>query len=112
MPGRNRPPPLEKTSDNDPDQPDFAQASEQLAKLDPKPEETEREKGFDVVCNGAKWGLLAGFALAQIIISGNSPLGFYLGDLGLLFLETMGPGAAIGALFGWASLHMRNDETN
>lgn len=92
---------------SDESNPDFAQASEQLAKLDPKPEESEQDKRFDVVCNGAKWGMLAGFALAQIIISGNSPLGFYLGDLGLLFLETMGPGAAIGALFGWLSLYLR-----
>ena len=104
---------MQQKCDDESEKPDFAKVSEQLAKLDPTPEESEQDKRFDVICNGAKWGMLAGFALAQIIISNNSPLGFYLGgDLGLLFLKTMCSGTAIGALFGWLSLYLTDGQSD
>ncbi|HWB45421.1 MAG TPA: hypothetical protein VG900_08290 [Hyphomicrobiaceae bacterium] len=53
---------------------------------------------------GAKWGAVAGLALAQIYISHNSPLGFYTGSLPIVFLLCIGSGVAIGAAIGrWAA---------
>lgn len=50
---------------------------------------------------GAKWGSVGGLVLAQLYLSQNSPLGFYTGNLALVFLFCIGLGVAFGAALGW-----------
>jgi hypothetical protein len=52
---------------------------------------------------GARWGFAVGFAVAWIYISNNTPpaLGFYPGNLTLVFIVCMGLGSVAGALFMW-----------
>ena len=64
-------------------------------------QETERDKTFAVVRKGAKWGMIVGFVIAQIFISTHSPLGFYTGNMGLVYLTCIGLGTGVGALFAW-----------
>lgn len=64
----------------------------------PKPPE---DKSRNAVRWGTKIGMLAGFLLARIYINQNSPLGFYTGNVVLIYLLGIGPGAAIGAGMGW-----------
>jgi hypothetical protein len=54
--------------------------------------------------------MIAGFVFAQIIISTNSPLGFYTGNMGLVYLTCIGGGTAIGALFAWLYTMMPDEE--
>ena len=85
---------------------------EQESKL-AKQGESERNGGQDVlsrVRKGAKWGMIVGFVFAQTIISSNSPLGFYLGNMGLVYLTCIGGGTAIGALFSWLYTMMPDEE--
>jgi hypothetical protein len=87
---------------------DFMKVTQQ-SKLEAAPE-SEQDKKFDVLWNGAKWGLLAGFAIAQFIISRHSPFGFYIGgDVGVLLFSWMGGGAAAGALFAWLCAKLPRD---
>jgi hypothetical protein len=64
------------------------------------------------IAKGAKWGALAGFIVAQLYISSNSPIGFYIGspDMLVVFAGCIGLGAAIGAGFGWLSMQSSDDE--
>ena len=73
-------------------------------------QETEREKTLAVVRKGAKWGMIVGFVIAQIFINTHSPLGFYTGNMGLVYLTCIGLGTGIGALFAWLSTITRDDE--
>jgi hypothetical protein len=97
---------VDKKQDKSPDEPDFAQVSEQLAKLDPMKEESEQEKRFDFVWKGGTLGAVVGLAIAQVIVSRDFVFGIYVGgDLGVLLLKFTGGGAAIGASL--ARLNMR-----
>jgi hypothetical protein len=72
--------------------------------------EDEQEKPTSVVGKGAKWGMIVGFVIAQIFISTHSPLGFYTGNMGLVYLTCIGLATGIGALFAWLSTMRGDDE--
>lgn len=96
---------MDKKPDKSTDEPDFAQVSEQLAKLDPQKEESEQDKRFDYIWKGGTLGAAVGLAIAIYIASQNSAFGIYVGgDLGVLLYTYMGIGAAIGALLWWLGL--------
>jgi hypothetical protein len=81
---------------------EFVKVSE--ANYRPAPvEDDATENLLKIVFKGAKWGFAAGFAVASVHIQMNTPasLGFYPGDVGVVFFACMGPGAAIGALLAW-----------
>ena len=65
----------------------------------------EPEKFSKIVSKGAKWGFATGFLVAMVYIQRHKPssLGFYPGDIGLVFAACLPSGAAIGALIGWLS---------
>ena len=78
-------------------------------KIEPT-DDAETNKVLKTVGKGAKWGMIVGFVIAQIFINTHSPLGFYTGNMGLVFLTCIGLGTGIGALFAWLSTMMRDDE--
>ena len=82
---------------------DFEKVSEVNYRPVEEVEEDESEKTLKIVFKGAKWGFYAGFVAAMIYIQMRTPtsLGFYPGDIGLVFLAFLGPGTAIGALYAW-----------
>jgi hypothetical protein len=57
---------------------------------------------------GAKWGMVAGFAVAQIFISYGSidtPFGsIYNGNIALVFIFWIGIGSALGAGIAWLNM--------
>ena len=66
------------------------------------------------VKQGAKWGSLAGFVVAQLIIAGNSidtPFGsIYGGNMLALFAVCIGLGAALGVGAGWLNAQDIDDD--
>ena len=66
------------------------------------------------VKKGAKWGMIAGFVVAQMVISSKSistPFGpIYNGSLALAYGVWIGLGTAIGAGFGWLSVQRIGDD--
>jgi hypothetical protein len=74
-------------------------------------DDDETETLLKIVFKGAKWGFVAGFLVATVYIQIHTPssLGFYTGDVGLVFFACMGPGAAIGALFAWLGTLISGD---
>ena len=66
------------------------------------------------VKKGAKWGSLAGLAIAQFFIASNSietPFGsIYTGNLFALFAVCVGLGTGLGAGIGWMSTQKIGDE--
>jgi hypothetical protein len=61
---------------------------------------------------GAGWGFSAGAAVALIYTRSNSPLGFYAGNMTLVFILCVGFGTAIGALLMWQFSRWRLKEKN
>ena len=59
---------------------------------------------------GAKWGSIAGFVCANLIIAGNSPMGFYNGSVFLLFGGCIGVGLLAGLTWGWHYSHQRRQD--
>jgi hypothetical protein len=87
---------------------EFARVSEANYRPDPV-EDDETEESLKIVFKGAKWGFVAGMAVAMIYIQIHTPssLGFYPGDVGVVLFACIGPGAAIGALFAWLGAWLR-----
>ena len=50
---------------------------------------------------GAKWGTIAGFICANLIIAGGSAPGFYTGSVTLVYLVCIGGGLLAGLTWGW-----------
>ncbi len=78
--------------------------------IDPAPDKPpgwEDSPTGKTVWKGAKWGMVAGFVIAQIIISVKSidtPFGsIYVGNMALVYLLWIGLGVAVGAGIGWLS---------
>lgn len=60
---------------------------------------TEEEAA--ALLKGAKWGAVVGFVIGSLYMGENSPLGFYTGSVGLVFVTCIGIGTAIGAGLVW-----------
>jgi len=58
----------------------------------------------------ATWGAVAGLVVAQVFIRRNSPLGFYTGNMLLVFAVCIGLGTVAGAGIGWAMSQPSDDE--
>ena len=65
---------------------------------------------WPAVKKGAKWGSVAGLVGGQFYLANNSPLGFYSGNLTLVFAVWIGLGTALGAGIGWASTQKIADD--
>jgi hypothetical protein len=62
------------------------------------------------VKTGAKWGMVAGFVVAQWYMSRWMFHGFYLGNDALVFAVCIGIGTAIGGGIGWLSTQKFGDD--
>jgi hypothetical protein len=69
-----------------------------------------RKQPMSPIKRCATWGAVAGFVVAQVFIRRNSPLGFYGGNMLLVFAVCIGLGAAAGAGIGWAMSQTSDDE--
>jgi hypothetical protein len=83
------------------------EADPQAAVPPPAP---EKEEPPSPVAKGAKWGAIVGLVIAQIFIHQNSPLGFYTGNMWLVFATCIGLGTAIGAGFAWLNTQVIDDD--
>jgi len=90
---------------------EFAKVSEANYRPDPV-EDDATENLLKVVFKGAKWGFVAGCAVAMVYIQIHTPasLGFYPGDAGVVLFACIGPGAAIGALLVWLGTLISDDK--
>lgn len=74
--------------------------------IDPAPDrppEMQDSPASNALAKGAKWGSIVGFVIAQWYLGQHSPLGFYGGNVTLVFAVCIGIGASIGAGIGWLS---------
>lgn len=88
---------------------DKEQDPERLGALQPDNQEPDPPDSptWRAVKKGAKWGSIAGLAIAQLTMSANSiqtPFGSIYGEnVFALFAVWIGLGSALGAGIGWAS---------
>jgi len=66
----------------------------------PPPPTKEELQEDDYMRQGAKWGSIAGFAIANTYLAANSPLGFYTGSVMLVFGVGIGGGLLAGLTIG------------
>lgn len=71
--------------------------TESSAPLPPTKEELQED---DYMRQGAKWGSIAGFTIANLFLASNSPLGFYTGSTMLVFGVCIGGGLLAGLTIG------------
>jgi hypothetical protein len=77
--------------------------------LQPPPSPT-RKQPTSRIKRCATWGAVAGFVVAKVFIRQNSPLGFYGGNMLLVFAVCIGLATAAGAGIGWAMSQASDDE--
>ena len=73
-------------------------------------EEPAKRGPSSPLAKGAKWGGVAGLVVAQLYLRINSPLGFYTGNMLLVFAVCIGLGTAIGVGIAWLSAQPSDDE--
>lgn len=81
--------------------------TESPAPLPPTKEELQED---DYMRQGAKWGSIAGFAIANVFLASNSPLGFYTGSVMLVFGVGIGGGLLAGLTAGSLLARRRKDD--
>jgi hypothetical protein len=76
----------------------------------PLPPTKEELQEDDYMRQGAKWGTIAGFMMASVVMGANSPLGFYSGSVTLLFIVFIGGGLLGGLTLGSLMARQWNDD--
>ena len=76
----------------------------------PPPPTKEELQEDDYMRRGAKWGSLAGFMIANMVLASNSPLGFYSGSVMLVFGVCVGGGLLAGLTIGSLMARQHKDD--
>lgn len=72
--------------------------------IDPAPDrppDMEDSPASNALAKGAKWGAVAGVLIAQWYMREHSPLGFYMGNVLLVFAVCIGICGWVGAAIAW-----------